>query len=364
MRALWDELRGVNARLWQIEDDIRAADAGGDFGPDFVALAKAVYRTNDHRADVKRRINLALGSALVEEKSYVGPCRRSAVSVAETLARIGRELAEAEADLLRQLDGRADAAPRRACPAAPRGPADARARSLSLRLAGRAGPDRRPAAGRPARRHLRRHRRLRRRRPGRTRCSSRHGAAGPASWSSRCRRSARGPRRCAAAPCLPYAVAAADGPAEFVEVTRGYTQMSGLAGSYDPQLLDRVRADPRHRRGEAAGRDPDAVATPRTSRACRTPTFLSLDIEGGEIAVLEALSLFSPQCRGLVDREQRRHAPRSAGIMKAAGYVLAEVAGPGRNMAQARPFGADLIRQAPVNPHAPYLGAGESEWVR
>lgn len=64
------ELQAVNAELWDIEDAIRAADAQGDFGDDFVALAQAVYRTNDRRAEVKKRINLALGSAIVEEKSY------------------------------------------------------------------------------------------------------------------------------------------------------------------------------------------------------------------------------------------------------------------------------------------------------
>ena len=68
--ALTDELYGINARLWQIEDDIRDCDAVGDFGEGFIALAQAVYRTNDRRAEVKRRINLALGSALIEEKSY------------------------------------------------------------------------------------------------------------------------------------------------------------------------------------------------------------------------------------------------------------------------------------------------------
>jgi hypothetical protein len=64
------ELQAINAGLWDIEDAIRAADARGDFGPAFVALAQAVYRTNDRRAEVKKRINLALGSAIVEEKSY------------------------------------------------------------------------------------------------------------------------------------------------------------------------------------------------------------------------------------------------------------------------------------------------------
>lgn len=64
------ELQAINAALWDIEDEIRAADARGDFGEAFVALAQAVYRTNDRRAEVKRAINLALGSAIVEEKSY------------------------------------------------------------------------------------------------------------------------------------------------------------------------------------------------------------------------------------------------------------------------------------------------------
>ena len=70
--SLWEELYGIHARLWVIEDDIRACDARGDFGEEFIALARAVYQTNDLRAKVKRRINEVLGSALVEEKSYHG----------------------------------------------------------------------------------------------------------------------------------------------------------------------------------------------------------------------------------------------------------------------------------------------------
>ena len=64
------ELRAVNEALWDIEDDIRACEASGDFGPRFVELARAVYRTNDRRAALKRQISLALGSDLLEEKSY------------------------------------------------------------------------------------------------------------------------------------------------------------------------------------------------------------------------------------------------------------------------------------------------------
>ena len=64
------ELKAVNEALWEIEDRIRDCDRDGEFGPRFVELARAVYRTNDRRAELKRAINLHLGSRLVEEKSY------------------------------------------------------------------------------------------------------------------------------------------------------------------------------------------------------------------------------------------------------------------------------------------------------
>jgi hypothetical protein len=60
----------VNKALWDIEDDIRICERAQDFGPGFIELARAVYITNDRRAAIKRRLNEALGSGLVEEKSY------------------------------------------------------------------------------------------------------------------------------------------------------------------------------------------------------------------------------------------------------------------------------------------------------
>lgn len=65
-----EELTRVNQALWEIEDHIRDQERERDFGPQFVALARRVYITNDQRAEIKRRVNLLLGSALVEEKSY------------------------------------------------------------------------------------------------------------------------------------------------------------------------------------------------------------------------------------------------------------------------------------------------------
>lgn len=63
-------LKLVNLALWDIEDRIRDHERAGDFGPGFVELARSVYRRNDERGALKREINLALGSALIEEKSY------------------------------------------------------------------------------------------------------------------------------------------------------------------------------------------------------------------------------------------------------------------------------------------------------
>jgi hypothetical protein len=60
----------VNERLWVIEDDIRDKERAKAFDTEFIRLARAVYFENDERAAIKRRINLKLGSSIVEEKSY------------------------------------------------------------------------------------------------------------------------------------------------------------------------------------------------------------------------------------------------------------------------------------------------------
>lgn len=67
---LWETLYQINASLWVIEDDIRECESPQDFSAEFIRLARAVYQTNDRRAAVKKQINLLLGSAIVEEKSY------------------------------------------------------------------------------------------------------------------------------------------------------------------------------------------------------------------------------------------------------------------------------------------------------
>ncbi|MBL0374842.1 hypothetical protein JJB09_22775 [Rhizobium sp. KVB221] len=70
VKKLTGDLYTVNAALWDIEDDIRDYENAGDFGDKFVSLARSVYITNDKRAELKRQVNLVLGSGLMEEKSY------------------------------------------------------------------------------------------------------------------------------------------------------------------------------------------------------------------------------------------------------------------------------------------------------
>ena len=64
------ELKAINEKLWEIEDDIREKESQKSFDQGFIELARAVYFTNDRRSEVKRDINLKLGSEFVEEKSY------------------------------------------------------------------------------------------------------------------------------------------------------------------------------------------------------------------------------------------------------------------------------------------------------
>ncbi|NNE06770.1 MAG: hypothetical protein HKN15_13700 [Xanthomonadales bacterium] len=64
------QLKKINEALWEIEDDIRDKERLREFDEEFIRLARSVYFTNDKRAAAKKELNLHLGSAIVEEKSY------------------------------------------------------------------------------------------------------------------------------------------------------------------------------------------------------------------------------------------------------------------------------------------------------
>lgn len=64
------KLKDVNETLWDIEDDIRLCERDKNFSEKFIELARAVYKTNDKRAALKREINNLMNSGIYEEKSY------------------------------------------------------------------------------------------------------------------------------------------------------------------------------------------------------------------------------------------------------------------------------------------------------
>jgi len=73
-QRIGDPAKEANVRkelaLLEATDAERHCERRQDFGPDFVALARRVYIDNDRRAALKRAINEAAGSDIVEEKSY------------------------------------------------------------------------------------------------------------------------------------------------------------------------------------------------------------------------------------------------------------------------------------------------------
>ena len=69
-RVLFNDLKEINHKLWEIEDLIREKERNKTFDKEFIKLARSVYFTNDDRAIIKRTINDTLGSEIIEEKSY------------------------------------------------------------------------------------------------------------------------------------------------------------------------------------------------------------------------------------------------------------------------------------------------------
>ena len=67
---LLTDLKNINKKLWNIEDDIRDKERHKTFDKKFIELARSVYITNDERSRIKRNINETFGSQVIEEKSY------------------------------------------------------------------------------------------------------------------------------------------------------------------------------------------------------------------------------------------------------------------------------------------------------
>ena len=67
-----NELKEINVKLWNIEDEIRECEKNNFFEDKFIQLARSIYKFNDQRAKIKLRINKEFDSEIVEVKSYKG----------------------------------------------------------------------------------------------------------------------------------------------------------------------------------------------------------------------------------------------------------------------------------------------------
>ena len=70
IKTLYEDLKKINIKLWNIEDGKRDCERNGDFGEKFIQLARSVYIENDQRAKIKDKINKISGSNISEVKSY------------------------------------------------------------------------------------------------------------------------------------------------------------------------------------------------------------------------------------------------------------------------------------------------------
>ena len=68
---LIDNLKEINMTLWNIENNIRAKEKLQEFDLEFIEIARSVYKNNDLRADIKKKINMLTNSLLCEEKEHL-----------------------------------------------------------------------------------------------------------------------------------------------------------------------------------------------------------------------------------------------------------------------------------------------------
>ena len=70
IKDLFQSVKNVNIKLWNIEDKLRICEKNKNFDKNFIELARGVYFANDERAELKSKINKILKSNIIEIKQY------------------------------------------------------------------------------------------------------------------------------------------------------------------------------------------------------------------------------------------------------------------------------------------------------
>ena len=70
IKSLFSELKEINAKLWDIEDNKRQCEKDSKFDDQFILLSREIHFLNDKRASIKLEINNHTGSKIKEIKEY------------------------------------------------------------------------------------------------------------------------------------------------------------------------------------------------------------------------------------------------------------------------------------------------------
>ena len=69
-KQFFNELKLINEKLWNIENEKRLLEKNSDFGDKFIQVSREVHFMNDKRSKIKKDINRSFGSNIEEVKEY------------------------------------------------------------------------------------------------------------------------------------------------------------------------------------------------------------------------------------------------------------------------------------------------------
>ncbi len=129
-------------------------------------------------------------------------------------------------------------------------------------------------------------------------------------------------RRCT---CLQRAIAARSGEAEFLEVTDGYLEMSGLVETFDPRTRSGIKKHPNHK--ERTIKVPTvSLADLLREQGLEEVDYISMDVEGTELPVVESFPFDRFHVRAwTIENKPRNDAIADA--MRKKGYKRVEMLG-------------------------------------
>lgn len=127
-------------------------------------------------------------------------------------------------------------------------------------------------------------------------------------------------------PCLGYAEADQDGTGEFITVTEGFTQMSGLVRPLRRKHAERAPENPHHKETTIEVLTKSLNGNSEEA-GFEYPDFVSLDIEGDELSALQRFP-FSDHRVGISAIQDNIGIREIVELMRGNDYELTDFCGP------------------------------------